>query len=112
VTHHLNANEKLQVYNTIIEGRFDLFKTLILEKKFPLFEEISMKDYMWTPLHYAAYQDDYALVEVILLRGGSKLVLEHDVEGFTPLQTARNHNERPACEHLLLQAAEKARGKT
>jgi len=66
----------------------------------------------WTPLHYAAYQDDYALVEVILLRGGSKLALEQDSEGFTPLQTAKNHNERPICEPLLIQAAEKARGKT
>jgi len=66
----------------------------------------------WTPLHYAAYQDDEELVEIILLRGGNKLTLEQDIEGFTPLQTTRNHREKPACELLLVQATDKARGKT
>jgi len=42
----------------------------------------------WTALHYAAYQNDKALVELLLLRGGSQLACELDAGGNTPLASA------------------------
>ena len=45
----------------------------------------------WTPLHYAAYQDDLALVELLLLRGGSALAIETDNDGRHPLASAMHH---------------------
>lgn len=68
----------------------------------------------WTPLHYAAYQDDVTLVDLILARGGSTLALMTDEEGNTPLQTSRNYAEsghEPACASSLLVAEKKSREK-
>lgn len=65
----------------------------------------------WTPIHYAAYQNDPALVELLLLRGGSQLALELDAGGQTPLasalaQCAASGETIDAEVKQLLQAAE------
>jgi Arf-GAP/coiled-coil/ANK repeat/PH domain-containing protein len=63
----------------------------------------------WTPLHYAAYQDDLETVEMILLRGGTRLAKVTDGEGLTPLESASAHNEEALeCAKILQEAAEKA----
>jgi len=38
----------------------------------------------WTPLHYAAYQDDLTMVQLLLLRGGNAVIEAVDEEQQTP----------------------------
>eukprot|EP00808_Paulinella_micropora_P021165 g68227.t1 len=66
----------------------------------------------WTPLHYAAYQDDLETVEMILLRGGTRLANVTDGEGLTPLESATAHNEEALeCAKILEDAQEKAKAR-
>jgi len=60
----------------------------------------------WTPLHYAAYQDDPDLCELLLLRGGSKLATTQSVDHQTPLETSRAYCEsgEPKCSVVLERA--------
>jgi hypothetical protein len=43
-------------------------------------------------LHYASYQDDPGLVELLLLRGGTAMSMMKDNDGLTPLEVAQRHN--------------------
>jgi Arf-GAP/coiled-coil/ANK repeat/PH domain-containing protein len=69
----------------------------------------------WTPIHYAAYQNDKALVELLLLRGGSQLACELDAGGQTPLSSAQAQCAAsgeaivPEVQQLLQAAEEKVR---
>lgn len=69
----------------------------------------------WTPLHYAAYQDDVAVVRMLLARGGVALSLETENEGLTALQICLAHREDGAVEPesaaLLRQAEAKGSDK-
>eukprot|EP00457_Paulinella_chromatophora_P002718 gb/GEZN01002723.1/.p1 GENE.gb/GEZN01002723.1/~~gb/GEZN01002723.1/.p1 ORF type:complete len:704 (-),score=85.56 gb/GEZN01002723.1/:192-2303(-) len=65
----------------------------------------------WTPLHYAAYQDDPDLCSLLLLRGGSRLATLESVDGATPLETSKAYCESggtPACAAVLEEALAKA----
>jgi hypothetical protein len=63
MTFNLSSSKKKELYNTTIQGDLKEFKKLIIDKKFPLFEEISAKDYYWTSFHYAMH---YGHIEIIL----------------------------------------------
>jgi len=69
----------------------------------------------WTPLHYAAYQDDPQLVELLMLRGGTSLSLLKDNDGLTPLDIAVAHNPDkaggPESRSLLEAAVAKAKAR-
>jgi len=60
----------------------------------------------WTPLHYAAYQDDVNLCELLLLRGGSILATAQSLDGQNPLETARSYAEKgePKCAAVIAKA--------
>lgn len=66
----------------------------------------------WTPLHYAAYQDDVTLVRMLLARGGSALSQETENDGLTALQISLNHREdgqaEPESAVFLRQAESKS----
>lgn len=59
----LPATNKVQLYESTVNGNITLFKELILKKKFPIFEEVSAQGYLWTSLHYAMH---YGQEEIIL----------------------------------------------
>jgi hypothetical protein len=63
----------------------------------------------WTPLHYASYQNDPNLVELLLLRGGTALVAERDQDALTPLETVMQYNAPQDCATVraILEQAEK-----
>lgn len=65
----------------------------------------------WTPLHYAAYQDDRDLVELLLWRGGNALVVERDWDSNTPLDACCQHNENPQSLGLLQAAMDSVRAR-
>lgn len=60
LTFKLSPSEKVLLYDSTVKGKLNEFRVLILDKKFPLFEEVSAQGYLWTSLHYAMHygQDD------------------------------------------------------
>ena len=63
MTFELNVNQKMELYNACVEGKLEEFKNLIFIKKYPILEEISAKNYYWSPLHYAMH---YGREEIIM----------------------------------------------
>lgn len=66
VTFSLPVNKKMELYNAAVEGRLNDFKSLIINQKFPLLEEVSAHNYFWTPLHYAMHYGKIDIVFFIL----------------------------------------------
>jgi len=66
ITNILNPTEKKNLHNAIVEGNIGLFKTFILEKKYPIFEEISAKNYFWTSIHYAMHYGKWNIIDFCL----------------------------------------------
>jgi len=63
ITHSLNTNQKMELYKATIEGRILDFKQMVLQKKYPILEEVSAANYYWTSLHYAMH---YGQMEIAL----------------------------------------------
>ena len=63
VSNVLNTSQKMELYNATITGKTNDFKRYILEKKYPVLEEVSAKNYYWTCLHYAMH---YGKKDIIL----------------------------------------------
>ncbi len=63
ISHSLNTNQKMELYKATIEGRLIDFKQMVLNKNYPILEEVSAVNYYWTPLHYAMH---YGQMEVAL----------------------------------------------
>lgn len=55
LTNNLTVNQKMELYQAAYDGRLLDFQRLIEEKKFSIFEEVSAKNFYWTPLHYAMH---------------------------------------------------------
>jgi hypothetical protein len=62
ITFNLPVNQKMELYNSAVEGRIAEFKDLIYNKRYPILEEVSAHNYYWTSLHYAMH---YGQVEII-----------------------------------------------
>ena len=54
ITNKLNVNDKMVLYQAAVKGELDDFKRLI-NKGYPLLEEVSAAKFYWTPLHYAMH---------------------------------------------------------
>lgn len=66
ITNALSAADKKNLHNAILEGKLSLFRSYILNIKFPIFEEISAKNYYWTSLHYAMHYGKWPIIEFCL----------------------------------------------
>jgi len=62
ISFNLPINQKMELYNSCVEGRLEEFKNLVVSKKYPMLEEVSAHNYYWTPLHYAMH---YGQIEII-----------------------------------------------
>jgi hypothetical protein len=62
----LSIEKKMEMYHACTEGGLEIFSNLILKKKYPLLEEISYKNYFWTPLHYAMHYGQTEIIFFIL----------------------------------------------
>jgi len=62
----LPINQKMELYNVCVEGKVEEFKNLILNKRFPMLEEVSAHNYYWTPLHYAMHYGQYEIVRFLV----------------------------------------------
>ena len=69
VSNVLTTNEKMELYNSVIKDNLELFKSLIYgspyKKPYPMFEEVSAKNYYWTPLHYAMHYAKWDIIQFI-----------------------------------------------
>jgi hypothetical protein len=66
LSNSLNTNQKMELYNSAVNGNVDQLKALIDEKKYPLMEECSASGYFWTVIHYAAHYGFINIVNYIL----------------------------------------------
>lgn len=66
ITFSLTVNQKMELYNAAVEGRLNDFKSLVINHKYPLLEEVSAHNYYWTPLHYAMHYGKIDIVCFIL----------------------------------------------
>ena len=66
VTTNLSVTGKMELYNACVSGKLNEFRNLIQNKKYPILEEISAKNYGWTPLHYAMHYGKFDVICYIL----------------------------------------------
>lgn len=65
VSFSMPINQKMELYNMCVEGKIAEFKNLILNKRYPMLEEVSAHNYYWTPLHYAMHYGQIEIVKFI-----------------------------------------------
>ena len=69
ISNVLTTDEKMELYNSVIKNNLELFKSLIYgspyKKPYPMFEEVSAKNYYWTPLHYAMHYAKWDIIQFI-----------------------------------------------
>jgi len=66
ITNVLGPVEKKNLHNAIVDGNIIVFKGLINDRKYPIFEEISAKSYFWTSIHYAMHYGKWNIIEFCL----------------------------------------------
>ena len=54
ITNNLDVNSKMILYQTAVKGDVNEFRKLI-NKGYSMLEEVSAKNFFWTPLHYAMH---------------------------------------------------------
>lgn len=89
LTVNLPVNAKMQLYNTVVEGKLNEFKALV-QRGYPVLEEISAKNYAWTPFHYAMHFGQWDITKYIMehltQRGILELALRmRSSDGRTPI---------------------------
>jgi len=75
ITYSLPVDQKMELYNSCIEGKIDKFRNLVLNKKYPILEEVSAHNYFWTPLHYAMHYGQLEIINFICSHLQSKNLL-------------------------------------
>ena len=66
LSNSLNNTQKMELYNTAINGNVDKLKELVESKSYSLMEECSASGYYWTVLHYASHYGHINVVNYIL----------------------------------------------
>lgn len=74
ISFNLAVPNKMELYNSCVEGRLDDFKNLILNKKYSILEEVSAHNYYWTPFHYSMHYGQWEIIKFCCeyLRNSSK----------------------------------------
>ena len=66
LTHKLSDKEKMDLYQAAIENKVNDFKNLVINKNYPILEEVSAPNFYWTPLHYAMHYGRYDIIQFIM----------------------------------------------
>jgi hypothetical protein len=66
ITFNLHVKNKMELYNACVEGRVDDFKNCVLNKKYPVLEEVSAHNYYWTSFHYAMHYGQWEIIKFIV----------------------------------------------
>ena len=65
ITSKLDVNSKMILYQAAVKGELNDFKKLI-DRGYPLLEEVSAANFYWTPLHYAMHYGKMEIAFYIL----------------------------------------------
>ena len=65
ITNNLDVNSKMVLYQTAVKGDVNEFRKLI-NKGYSMLEEVSAKNFFWTPLHYAMHYGKMEIAFYIL----------------------------------------------
>jgi len=76
VSSNLPVKQKMELYEAAVKGNLSEFKNLILNKMFPILEEVSAHNFFWTSLHYAMHYGQIEIVMFILEHLNSSSTLE------------------------------------
>lgn len=81
ITNKLDINSKMILYQTAVKGELNEFKKLI-NKGYPMLEEVSAAKFYWTPLHYAMHYGKMEIAFYILdtLKEQGKYRMAMDLE--------------------------------
>jgi hypothetical protein len=74
---NLPVHQKMELYTAAVEGKLNEFRDLVVNKKYPILEEVSAHNYFWTPLHYAMHYGQIDIIFFILeyLKSGGMIEL-------------------------------------
>ncbi len=69
LNNELSKEEKMNFYNSVIDGNLDLFKSYLNgtpdRKPYDIFEEVSAPGYHWTVFHYAMHYGKWEIIKFI-----------------------------------------------
>jgi hypothetical protein len=65
ITFNLAVKNKMELYNSCVEGRTEDFKNCVLVKKYPILEEVSAHNYYWTSFHYSMHYGQWEIIKFI-----------------------------------------------
>ena len=79
ITNKLDVNSKMILYQHTVKGDLNEFKKLI-DKGYPLLEEVSAANYYWTPLHYAMHYGKmeiaFFILDILTQQGKYNMAME------------------------------------
>ena len=79
ITNKLDVNSKMILYQHTVKGDLNEFKKLI-DKGYPLLEEVSAANYYWTPFHYAMHYGKmeiaFFILDILTQQGKYNMAME------------------------------------
>ena len=79
ITNRLDVNSKMVLYQNTVKGDLNEFKRLI-DKGYPILEEVSAANYYWTPLHYAMHYGKmeiaFFILDILTSQGKYNMAME------------------------------------
>ena len=89
ITDKLDVDSKKILYQQIVDGNLNEFKKLI-DKGFPILEEVSAVNYYWTPLHYAMHfgkmEIAFYILDLLIKQGKYNMAMKlQSNDGRTPV---------------------------
>jgi hypothetical protein len=79
ITNKLDVNSKMILYQAAVKGELSDFKKLI-DKNYPLLEEVSAANFFWTPLHYAMHYGKmeiaFYILDILKKQGKYRMAME------------------------------------
>ena len=79
ITNKLDVNSKMILYQNTVKGDLNEFRKLI-DRGFPILEEVSAANYYWTPLHYAMHYGKmeiaFFILDILTQQGKYNMAME------------------------------------
>ena len=79
ITNKLDVNSKMILYQAAVKGELSDFKKLI-DRNYPLLEEVSAANFFWTPLHYAMHYGKmeiaFYILDILKKQGKYRMAME------------------------------------
>lgn len=87
--HNPNEENRMAIHQAVSYGSAVVVDLIIQNSPTNVLSATDVRK--WTPLHYAGYQNDEEVVQILLQRGGGKLLLARDCDGLTPYEIVEHY---------------------